>query len=66
MKYYVIKLDSDNGIYYLKTNASDKATAIENCMLVENCPRIAIKGIKEITLGLWSMSGETLYENSKN
>jgi len=60
LKYFVYKLNHDKGQTCHKTACYSEKRAIENIMIFESCPRIAIE-IKEVPKELWSMNAKTLF-----
>ena len=60
MNYFLLETQSDNGKLFLKTNASDKETAIENFCNLYNAPKTAVKNVYQFDLMFWNFKPITL------
>lgn len=70
MKYFLLETQSDNGTLFLKTNASNKETAINNFCNLYNAPQTAVKNVYEFSLMWWNFAPKTIINknlyNKKN
>ena len=65
-KYFVYKVNSDQGPHYFKTSAKTLDAAITNIMLFEGCPKVAIT-IYSIPLNLFHWNTKSLFnQKDKN
>jgi|LakMenEpi03Aug12_release.lakeMendotaPanAssembly.Ray.scaffolds.fasta_scaffold1041904_3 hypothetical protein len=60
MKYFLLDTQSDKGRHFLKTNASDKETAINNFCNLYNAPKQAVKNVYEFDLMYWNFQPKTI------
>lgn len=60
MKYFLLDTQSDTGRHFLKTNASNKETAIQNFCALYNAPKQAVKNIYEFDLMWWNFRPQTI------
>jgi len=60
MKYFLLEIQSDSGKHFLKTNSSNKETAIENFCLLYKAPKQAVKNVYEFALMWWDYSPKTM------
>lgn len=64
MKYFLLDTQSDNGRHFLKTNASDKESAIKNFCNLYNAPKQAVLNIYEIDLMFWNFKAQTIIKKN--
>jgi len=62
MKYFLLETTSDSGKLFLKTNASDKETAINNFCNLYNAPKQSVKNVYEFPLMFWNFKPKTIIE----
>ena len=60
MNYFLLETQTDNGILFLKTNASSKEVAINNFCNLYNAPKNAVKNVYQFDLMWWNFLPITL------
>lgn len=63
MKYFLLVVQTDSGVNYIKTNASNKETAINSYCSLYNAPLNAVTDCHEIDLMWWGYSAKTIIKN---
>ena len=64
MNYFLLETQSDNGTLFLKTNASNKETAINNFCNLYNAPKNAVKNVYQFDLMFWNFKPKTLIDKN--
>ena len=60
MNYFLLETLSDNGTVFLKTNAANKETAIDNFCNLYFAPKNAIKNVYQFDVMFWNFKASTL------
>jgi len=60
MNYFLLETQSDKGTLFLKTNATNKETAINNFCNLYNAPKTAVKNVYKFELMFWNFKPITL------